>query len=222
MFSSLDAMGWYRHMLNRLAIDHGTDLSIPYKDQPEKFRDELLHGTGTRKIQYTYKSRAGRVSYMNHTFEGVIPNLERRWGETNSDYIKEKISELMTEDTCPVCKGRKLKDTVLAVTVGGLNIMEICDLSVMQAMDFFEKLDSELTDREKKISAMITKEIKASWISYTEPHVGDPVRRRVAAYTPRDADRLGSRRSPLHTRRAVHRPSSGRQQQTAGVAPRPY
>ena len=161
VFSSLDAMGWYRHMLNRLAIDHGTDLSIPYKDQPEKFKDELLHGTGTRKIQYTYKSRAGRVSYMNHTFEGVIPNLERRWGETNSDYIKEKISELMTEDTCPVCKGRKLKDTVLAVTVGGLNIMEICDLSVMQAMDFFEKLDSELTDREKKISAMITKEIKA-------------------------------------------------------------
>ena len=161
VFSSLDAMGWYRHMLNRLAIDHGTDLSIPYKDQPEKFKDELLHGTGTRKIQYIYKSRAGRVSHMNHTFEGVIPNLERRWGETNSDYIKEKISELMTEDTCPVCKGRKLKDTVLAVTVGGLNIMEICDLSVVQAMDFFEKLDSELTEREKKISAMITKEIKA-------------------------------------------------------------
>ena len=161
VFSSLDAMGWYRHMLNRLAIDHGTDLSIPYKYQPEKFKDELLHGTGTRKIQYTYKSRAGRVSYMNHTFEGVIPNLERRWGETNSDYIKEKISELMTEDTCPVCKGRKLKDTVLAVTVGGKNIMELTDLSVVQAMEFFEALDSKLTDREKKISAMITKEIKA-------------------------------------------------------------
>ena len=161
VFSSLDAMGWYRHMLNRLAIDHGTDLSIPYKNQPEKFKDELLHGTGTRKIQYTYKSRAGRVSYMNHTFEGVIPNLERRWGETNSDYIKEKISELMTEDTCPVCKGRKLKDSVLAVTVGGKNIMEVCDFSVVQAIDFFDRLDKELSDRDKKISAMITKEIRA-------------------------------------------------------------
>ena len=161
VFSSLDAMGWYRHMLNRLAIDHGTDLSIPYKNQPEKFKDELLHGTGTRKIQYTYKSRAGRVSYMNHTFEGVIPNLERRWGETNSDYIKEKISELMTEDTCPVCKGRKLKDTVLAVTVGGKNIMEVCDFSVVQAIDFFDRLDKELSDRDRKISAMITKEIMA-------------------------------------------------------------
>ena len=123
VFSSLDAMGWYRHMLNRLAIDHHTDLSIPYKDQPEKFKDELLHGTGTRKIKYTYTSRAGRVSHMNHTFEGVIPNLERRWGETGSDYIKEKITDMMTEEECPVCHGKKLKDTVLAVTVGGKNII---------------------------------------------------------------------------------------------------
>lgn len=161
VFSSLDAMGWYRHMLNRLAIDHHTDLSIPYKDQPAKFKDELLHGTGTRKIKYTYTSRAGRVSHMNHTFEGVIPNLERRWGETNSDYIKEKITDMMTEEECPVCRGKKLKDTVLAVTVGGKNIIELTDMSVVQAMDFFEELDGRLSDREKKISEMVTKEIKA-------------------------------------------------------------
>ena len=161
VFSSLDAMGWYRHMLNRLAIDHHTDLSIPYKDQPEKFKDELLHGTGTRKIKYTYTSRAGRVSHMNHTFEGVIPNLERRWGETGSDYIKEKITDMMTEEECPVCHGKKLKDTVLAVTVGGKNIIELTDMSVVQAMDFFEELDGKLSEREKKISEMVTKEIKA-------------------------------------------------------------
>ena len=161
VFSSLDAMGFYRQMLNRLAIDHNTSLNIPYKALPPKFKDELLHGTGTRRLKYTYESRSGRVSHMNHTFEGVIPSLERRWGETNSDFIKEKISELMTEDVCPVCKGRKLKDTVLAVTVGGKNIMEITDMSVVQAMDFFDELDSKLTDREKKISAMITKEIRA-------------------------------------------------------------
>ena len=91
VFSSLDAMGWYRHMLNRLAIDHNTDLSIPYKDQPPAFIDELLHGTGKRKIKYTYTSKAGRVSHMNHTFEGVIPNLERRWGETNSDLDRKSV-----------------------------------------------------------------------------------------------------------------------------------
>ena len=161
VFSSLDSMGWYRHMLNRLAIDHGTDLRIPYKDQPEKFRDELLHGTGKRKIQYTYKSRSGRVSHMNHTFEGVIPNLERRWGETGSDYIKEKITDLMTEEECPVCHGKKLKDTVLAVTVGGKNIIELTDMSVVQAIDFFEDLEGRLTEREKKISEMVTREIKS-------------------------------------------------------------
>ncbi len=161
VFSTLDAMGFYRQMLNRLAIDHGTNLGVPYKALPPKFRDELLHGTGTRRLKYTYESRSGRVSHMNHTFEGIIPSLERRWGETNSDYIKEKISDMMTEDVCPVCKGRKLKDTVLAVTVGGKNIMELTDLSVIQAMDFFDDLETQLTDREKKISAMITKEIRA-------------------------------------------------------------
>ena len=161
VFSTLDAMGFYRQMLNRLAIDHGTNLNVPYKALPPKFKDELLHGTGSRRLKYIYESRSGRVSHMNHTFEGIIPSLERRWGETNSDFIKEKISDLMTEDECPVCKGRKLKDTVLAVTVGGKNIMELTDLSVIQAMDFFEDLNSKLTDREKKISAMITKEIKA-------------------------------------------------------------
>ena len=161
VFSTLDAMGFYRQMLTQLAIDHGTDLTVPFKALPPKFKDELLHGTGSRKLKYTYKSRAGRVSHMNHTFEGVIPSLERRWGETNSDFVKNKISDMMTEEECPVCRGRKLKDTVLAVTVGGKNIMELTDMSVVQALRFFEDLDSVLADREKKISGMVTKEIKA-------------------------------------------------------------
>ncbi|MBQ6623504.1 MAG: excinuclease ABC subunit UvrA [Mogibacterium sp.] len=161
VFGSLDAMGWYRHMIDRLAIDHNADITLPYKALPPKFKDELLHGTGSRKIKYTYTAKSGHVSHMNHTFEGVIPSLERRWGETNSEYIKEKISDMMTEDECPVCHGRKLKDTVLAVTVGGKNIMELTDLSVVQAVDFFEKLDKKLNDREKKISEMVVKEIKA-------------------------------------------------------------
>ena len=161
VFASLDAMGFYRQMLNRLAIDHGTDLSVPYKALPPKFKDELLHGTGTRKLKYTYESKSGRISHMNHTFEGVIPSLERRWGETNSEYIKNKISDMMTEEECPVCRGRKLKDTVLAVTVGGKNIIELTDMSVIQAMRFFDDLDSQLSPKEKKISEMVTKEIKA-------------------------------------------------------------
>lgn len=161
VFSTLDAMGFYRQMLNRLALDHGTDLSVPYKALPPAFKKELLHGTGKRRLQYTYESKSGRISHMNHTFEGVIPSLERRWGETNSEYIKEKISELMTEELCPVCHGMKLKDTVLAVTVGGRSIIQLTDMSVTQAIEFFDELEDRLSDRDRKISAMILKEIKA-------------------------------------------------------------
>jgi len=160
VFSTMDAMGYYRQMLNQLAKDHGTDLSVPYKELPKDFLDELLHGTGDRHLKYTYTSKSGRVSHMNHTFEGVIPSLERRWHETNSDYIKSKINDLMTESECPTCHGQKLKDIVLAVTVGGINIIELTDLSVIKALEFFEKLESELSDRDKQISHMITKEIR--------------------------------------------------------------
>ena len=159
VFGSMDAMGWYRHMLEQLADDHGVDLRTPYKDLPEDFRQDMLYGTGSRKLKYTYTSRSGRVSQMNHTFEGIIPSLERRYGETNSDYIKEKITSLMEAAECPVCKGRKLKEKVLAVTVGGKNIIQITDLSVNQAIDFFENL--ALTERERAISKLITKEIIA-------------------------------------------------------------
>ena len=160
VFSTMDAMGYYRQMLNQLAKDHGTDLSVPYKELPKDFLDELLHGTGDRHLKYTYTSKSGRVSHMNHTFEGVIPSLERRWHETNSEYIKSKINDLMTESECPTCHGQKLKDIVLAVTVGGINIIELTDMSVIKALEFFEKLESELSDRDKQISHMITKEIR--------------------------------------------------------------
>lgn len=160
VFASLDAMGFYRQMLHQLSLDHGTDLSVPYKDQPAAFIDELLHGTGTRKLKYTYESKSGRISHMNHTFEGVIPSLERRWGETNSDYIKNKITEMMTETECPVCRGKKLKDIVLAVTVGGKSIIEFTDMSVEAALEFTVGLQETLGERDAKIAAMILKEIR--------------------------------------------------------------
>ena len=160
VFSSMDALGFYRQMLHQLALDHNTDLSVPYKDLPKDFVDELLHGTGLRKLKYTYTSRSGRVSHMNHTFEGVIPSLTRRWGETGSEYIKEKISDMMVEKECPACKGKKLKDVILAVTVGGINIIDFTEMSVDKALSFVKGLDDELPDRDKQIASMILKEIR--------------------------------------------------------------
>ena len=158
VFGSMDSMGWYRHMLNTLAEDHKTRLDVPYKDLPEDFKNDLLYGTGERKIKYDYVSKAGKVSHMNHTFEGIIPNLERRYGETNSDYIKEKIAALQEESQCKVCHGKRLKDKVLAVTVGGINIIDLTEKSVGDALKFFDEL--ELSERDQKIAAMILKEIK--------------------------------------------------------------
>ena len=158
VLGGLDAMGWQGHMLRRLAVDHNVDLSLPYKDLPRAYKDDILYGTGTRKIAYDYTNSKGVVTHMNHTFEGLIPNLERRYGETNSEWVKEKIADMMVESECPVCHGKKLKDIVLAVTVGGKNIIDITDLSVERCLDFFEHL--VLTEREEQIAHAVIREIR--------------------------------------------------------------
>lgn len=160
VFSTMDAMGFYRQMLQELARIHNTSLEVPYEALPENFRLDLLHGTGSRKLEYRYESKTGRISHMNHTFEGIIPSLERRFYETNSDYIKDKISDMMTEEVCPLCHGNKLQDVVLAVTVGDKNITQFCEMSIADALDFVESLDDKLNPRQQKISEMILREIK--------------------------------------------------------------
>lgn len=158
IFGSLDSMGWYRHMLNRLAIDNNTDLGIPYKDLPGNFKKDLLYGTGDRKIEYIHTSASGHKSHMNHTFEGVIPSLERRYQETNSEYVKGKIEAMMVQRKCPKCDGKKLRPEVLAVTVGGKNIIEVTEMSVNDELDFFN--DLKLNETETKISGMVLREIR--------------------------------------------------------------
>lgn len=158
VFSTMDAMGFYRQMLNQLAKEHNADLNKPYNKLPKNFKEDLLYGTKGRHLKYKYTSKAGRVSYMDHSFEGIIPSLERRFHETDSEHIREKIGRMMTADTCPKCKGRRLKDEVLAVKIADKNIIELTDLSVDDAIIFFENL--EFTKREKEISKMVIKEIK--------------------------------------------------------------
>lgn len=158
VLGGLDSMGWYRHMLNRLAADNNTNLETAYKDLPDSFKKDLLYGTGNRKIQYVHVSASGHKSNMNHTFEGLIPSLERRYQETNSEYVKDKIENLMVQRRCPKCEGKKLRPEVLAVTVGDKNIIEVTEMSVNDELDFFNNLS--LTDTELKISGMILKEIK--------------------------------------------------------------
>lgn len=160
IFASMEFSGYYRQLIDALAEYHKVDINTPYKDLPKKFKKELLYGTGKRHLKYYYKSRNnGSESYRDHPFEGVINNLERRYRETNSDFIKDKMKKYMTITPCKTCGGRRLRPEVLAVTVGGKNISQLCDFSVREALQFVEGL--ELSQREMMIANQILKEIKA-------------------------------------------------------------
>lgn len=160
IFASMELSGFYRQMIDALAEYHGVDINTPYNQLPKKFKQELLYGTGKRHLKYYYKSRNnGSESYRDHPFEGVINNLERRYRETNSDFIKDKMRKFMSVNPCETCGGKRLRPEILAVTVGEKNIAQFCDLPVRDALDFVSEL--RLSEKELMIADQILKEIKA-------------------------------------------------------------
>ena len=159
IFASMEFTGYYRQVIDALAEYHKADITLPFKELPAKFQKEALYGTGERHLKYTYTSRStGAVSKRDHAFEGLINNVERRYRETNSEFMKEKMAKYMSTKECPDCKGQRLKPEVLAVTVGGKNIAEVSDLSIRDAYTFIDTL--ELTEKEEIIGRQIVKEIK--------------------------------------------------------------
>ena len=158
VFATMEYTSFYWQVINALAEKYGASLDTPYKDLPEGFKQVLLYGTGDEKLQYVYTNRNGDTQNRNHTFEGIINNLERRYRETGSEWIKEKMEKYMRITQCPACKGNKLKPELLAVTVGGKNIMEFCDMSVAEAIEFVS--DLKLSETHMKIAEEIIKEIK--------------------------------------------------------------
>ena len=158
VFATMEHTSYYWQVIRALAEKYNADMDTPYKDLPKKFKQVLLYGTGEEKLKYVYTNRNGETQNRNHTFEGIINNLERRYRETQSEWIKEKMEKYMRIAQCPVCKGNKLKPELLAVTVGGKNIMEFCDMSVADAIEFVEKL--ELSPTHRTIAEEIIKEIK--------------------------------------------------------------
>lgn len=149
---------YYYKMIESLAIQEGASMDIPFKDLPKEFVEKLLYGNDGELIKFQFESKYGGSRVYEAPFEGVIPNLERRYKETNSDYMREKIEEYMIESPCQSCKGTRLKPEILGVTVGSKNISEVTDYSVVKLLDFIKGL--ELSDRDKFIAAEILKEIK--------------------------------------------------------------
>mgnify|MGYP002751891674 FL=1 len=158
IFATMQFTKYYWDVIRILADIHKVDLSTPFKDLPKKFKDELLYGTGDRKLKYELTSNRGKVQQREHTFEGLIVNLERRYRESNSDLMKEWMGKFMTVHKCEACQGKRLRPEVLAVTVGGKNIAELSDLPVRDALSFVENL--ELSEKDMLIARQIVKEIK--------------------------------------------------------------
>lgn len=140
-----------------LADEYGFTLDTPIKDLSKKQLDAILYGTGGKKIKMTRTNAYGSGTY-NTDFEGVVNNLQRRYDETTSEWSRYEITQVMQECNCPECNGQRLKKSALAVTVGGLNIIEFTDLSVSKAIKFIDSL--KLTERQQMIAEQILKEIK--------------------------------------------------------------
>ncbi|MBF0224585.1 MAG: excinuclease ABC subunit UvrA [Desulfobacterales bacterium] len=147
---------FYVDFLEALTKHYKVDIYTPYKDLPENFKNILLHGSGEEQIAFHYQSQDKRVTYMK-SFEGVIPNLKRRYLETESNFSREEIQEYMNFKPCESCKGTRLKIESRSVYVGKLNISELTTLSVEKAHAFIKNL--KLTGKDEVIAERILKEI---------------------------------------------------------------
>ncbi|MCI5838481.1 MAG: excinuclease ABC subunit UvrA [Christensenellaceae bacterium] len=155
---NLDSAKTTQMYFNALSKKYGFSLDVPLSKLPEDVINILLYGTAGEKMQIDYNTYTFKGSYIG-SYEGVINNLERRYRETTSDYTKAEIERYMVSVPCDVCHGKRLKKEALSVTVGDKNINEVCDMSVINLLDFINNL--KLTDTEMLIAGLILKEIKA-------------------------------------------------------------
>jgi excinuclease ABC subunit A len=154
---STSASNYYDQMTQAIAERYEIDLDTPWDDLEEDAQDCFLFGTNGDRIYVSYRNRYGRRRSYTTSFEGIVPNLERRYKETDSDYVREKIEEYMSVVPCPDCGGARLRPESLAVKVGGLGIHEVTALSARRGIEWFEEL--ELTDTERQIARLILREI---------------------------------------------------------------
>jgi excinuclease ABC subunit A len=149
---------YFERVLDALSEDLGFSMDQPWRALPERARKAVLYGEN-HKVHVKYKNRWGRERQYSTGFEGVVTFLERRHGETESEWSKEKYEAFMRETPCPVCDGTRLKPEVLAVLVGGKSIADVCALPIREARDFLDAL--ELGVRERQIAEQVLKEIQA-------------------------------------------------------------
>jgi excinuclease ABC subunit A len=148
----------YTQTLQALARHYGFSMDEPWWKLPEAARQVILYGSGKDKIHFVYDDNARKYE-VNKTFEGVIPNLERRWRETDSSWVREELGRYQAETPCEACGGLRLKPEALAVKIAGKNVAEISTLAIRPARDWFESLETSLSSKQMEIARRILKEI---------------------------------------------------------------
>jgi excinuclease ABC subunit A len=147
-----------RAFMEALARHYGFSLNIPMENLPKEAINAILYGTNGKKIRVKY-NRGGGPGFFMAAFEGIIPNLQRRYRSTDSEYSREEIESYMNDNPCPSCQGARLRPEALAVTVGQLNIHQVTSMSVKELLDFFNGL--ELTEKQQLIAHQVLKEIRS-------------------------------------------------------------
>jgi excinuclease ABC subunit A len=148
----------YTQTLQALARHYGFSMDAPWEKLSQAARDVVLRGSGKDKIKFVYDDNARKYE-VTKTFEGVLTNLERRWRETDSSWVREELGRYQSETPCPVCGGARLKPEALSVKIAGKNIAEISALAIRPARDWFEALEPHLTSQQAEIARRILKEI---------------------------------------------------------------
>lgn len=148
---------YYPQLLEAVCLHYGIDMDIPVNRIPKELLDKILFGSDGEKIFFHYENDFGQVREGHIVFEGVVHNVERRYKETSSDYVREQMEKYMAELPCPTCKGNRLKKESLAVLIADRHIGEITTLSINEAYDFFANL--KLTEKEMQIGNLIFREI---------------------------------------------------------------
>ena len=150
---------YYWALLSSLADHFGFDLEVPFESLPKKSQDIVLYGSGDQRIAFRYPDERGRFQTRVHRFEGILPNLERRYRETESDAVREELAKYLSNKPCPECFGERLNRTARHVYVADTRLPEITNFSIREAARFFEQL--QLPGHKQQIAAKIIKEIGA-------------------------------------------------------------
>jgi excinuclease ABC subunit A len=156
---AVSASDYYGQLTQAIAERYDVDLETAWRDLPASARDFFLYGTNGDRVQVSYRNRFGRKRNYTTTFEGIVPNLQRRYKETDSDFSREKIEEYMTLRPCPDCKGARLRPESRAVLVAAMPIHEFTALSARRALEWVNELESSISEQERRIARLVLREI---------------------------------------------------------------